>query len=579
MNEKFQIGRSIYFFALFLLCIGLVFIFIKAGIMQNLSMFSENMNTEITSIDIKDTEKDKVPTYALIQNEQITQEKALIAQLVKNLETIKKEVVILNHNDELNKLETYEAVIIATEDLEAILQWPTVMQYVENGGKLLFAIRPAPSSNLLVNQRTFGIIEVGNFIETTGLNWQVALLDDSSKRHYESKAFVNSSLSMRLHKDAQLLVNSSDEVPLLWHYANTKGEIVFFNGSMLSDANFSAIFLYGLSMLSDEFIIPMINSKITVLQGFPFPLPSTTSPIMEQAGFKSANDFYAQLWWPEMQKLEAKFDLNYTAAFLNTNDLFTPYQTGDISQVQEDLASFGKEIISTGGEISFQSNNYSPLSKESHQTVEVILEDAKNRIAHALPKMTLSTLASTNEVADSLPFYKNLLQQDTDISTVVLPNVEIETIDKQAILSTYGEGYGDEDMYWYALNKLYSQGYFGQYYSPISFLKSKKNIDTLFNEANALQSFIKDNGSTIKNRTARQSIPFVQAYQDAILIQKNTSKGVHFTSSLKTDEQQYYFKTTKKITFTKGCTIEKINNQLYVINAQQSSFEIGLEGD
>lgn len=579
MNEKFQIGRSIYFFFFFLMCIGLVFIFIKAGLMQNLSLFSANQNISITSLSIDEKDKKNAPTYALINNEQISQEKALITQLTATLKNIKKDFVLLNHNDELNDLESYEAVIIATEDLEAISQWPNVMQYVKNGGKLLFALRPAPSSNLLTNQRHFGMIEIGNFIETTGLSWHTPLLSDSSKRHYESKTFVNSSLAIRLHKDAQLLVNSSDEVPLLWHYAYKEGDVLFFNGSMLADANFSAIFVHALSKLSDDFIVPMVNSKITVLQGYPFPLPASMSPIMEREGFKTANDFYTQLWWPEMQKLEATFDLNYIAAYINTNDEFTPYTVGDVSQMQEDLASYGKEIISTGGEMAFQSNNYTALSKEPIQNVEDILLDAKNRITHALPKTTLKTIAPTNDGAQSLSFYEKLLQNDTDISAIILPHVTLQAKDKQTILSTYGEGYNDDAIYWYALNALYTQGYYGQYYSPISFLNREKKADELFDDANALQLFIKDNASYIKNRTAQHSIPFVKAYQDAILVQEDTKKGVRFTTSLKTEEQQYYFKTTKQITFTKGCTVEKINDQLYIIRAQQSTFEIGLEGD
>ncbi|MCL6570102.1 MAG: DUF2194 domain-containing protein [Bacillus sp. (in: Bacteria)] len=581
MKPSFNIGKSIYFVMVFVLLIGIFLVVVKSERFLNYKDVNTLFKQEGDSIPvIKASEelKNSQDIYLIISNSTDKIESRYSELFANTLVQLKKQFRQIDVNDKTADFSAYTGIIIATEDLSKLTQINQLIDYTEQGGSLFFAVRPSPSSTLSAIYQTLGIVELGDFIQTNGLELATPLLSSDGHTSFDSQSIQNSSLSIRLNKEVNMLATSSEGVPLLWEKDLNKGKLVVFNGSMLNDYSNRSLFIKALTMMTDEFIYPIINAKVTAIEGFPFPIPNGLAQALVDSKSLSTRDFYGNQWWLEILRLEAKYDLNYSAGYVVSYDTdFIPFKPQQYSENQEDLASFGKELVKMGGELAIQSYSDRPLSTEKTSRVLTLVKDMKNRINHALPGYPVISMIPPDDPFQ-LGNYQTIFTNMPEIKTVLANTEAVQLYGDTVILPKTIVGYDlNTKSEWVMQNELFASGYYAQAITPQYFLEKDTSFHESMQEFQRTQEIIQTDVPWLKGLTLTKTHSKAKAYLQTEIFEERTEKGIKFYSSALIESQSFFFKTTKQITYTENCDVKKIAKNLYLIEATQSNFEIGLE--
>ena len=117
-----------------------------------------------------------------------------------------------------------------------------------------------------------------------------------------------------------------------------------------------------MSLLGDATAYPVINSAVFYLDDFPSPVPSGDGTYIKRDYGLSIADFYAKVWWPDLQKLAQQYDIRYTGVMIeNYEDVVNqtePARQADTTQFRY----FGGMLLQMGGELGFHGYNHQPLA-------------------------------------------------------------------------------------------------------------------------------------------------------------------------------------------------------------------------
>lgn len=565
----------------FVLLIGTFLVVVKSEQFLNYKDVNKPFNLEGDSIyNAKVSEKirNTQGSYLIISDSSSKIESRYGELFSTVLLQLKKQYKQVDVNDKITDFSSYKGIIIATENLSKLKQINQLIDYSKEGGSLFFAVRPSPSSTLSAIYQTLGIVELGDFIQTNGIELSTPLLSSEGRTSFVSESIQNSSLSIRLNDEVNVLAVSSDKLPLLWETKLEKGKLVVFNGSMLNDYSNRSLFIKALSVMTDEFIYPIINAKVTAIEGFPFPIPNGLAPSLVDSESQSTRDFYRKQWWLEMQRLESKFDLNYTAGYVVSYDEdFIPFKPQQFSDNQEDLVRFGKELVKMGGELAIQSYSEQPLSEVQTSGIFSMVKDMKNRVDHALPGYPMISMILPDEQFH-LSDYKNVLTNMPEIKTVLANTETTQVKEDIVILPKTSLGYDSSPKSeWIIQNELYASGYYAQSVTPQYFLEKDTSFHESMQEFQQTQEAIQDEAPWLKGLRLTMVHFKAKAYIETEILEERTEKGVKFYSTVFSESQSFFFNTTKRITYTSNCDVKKIAKNLYLIEANQANFEIGLE--
>jgi hypothetical protein len=261
---------------------------------------------------------------------------------------------------ELNK---YQTVVFAFEELGRLNQLPEIMQWVQNGGRVLFSIRPGNYRVIQTIAPNLGIQSVqDHFIETSGVFFVTDLLPGTKGQSlYSSTAVANSSLSVVLQSSAQVYMTSADKykMPLLWSYNYGQGRFVVLNTSFASKDS-RGILGAAYSLLQDVFVYPVINSSVVFIDDFPAPVPEGSNPEVSKEFNEDILGFYKDIWWPAMRDLQRQFGLKYTGILVAayTTQTQPPF---DKPVERDNQRTFGSALLNADGEIGLHGYDHVPL--------------------------------------------------------------------------------------------------------------------------------------------------------------------------------------------------------------------------
>src|SRR5690606_18334794 len=234
-----------------------------------------------------------------------------------------------------------------------------------------------------------GIMKASKLIETSGIQLEQPFFGDQGDLAFQAESIKNSSLSVKLSDDAKLLASTSSGTPLLWNNLYGGGTFTVFNGTMLSDMTNHALFVKGIQRSTDHVIMPIVNAHITELNGFPF----FVADGRDLSPAYSNHDYYRKIVWPELQRIESKDDLNYTASYLATDDAMLSDEQPPF--VLDELQLYSRELLRMGGEIAVQE----PLSTTAEQAAHS-RENSVRQIEEALPGYPIRSIVSSTPATD-----------------------------------------------------------------------------------------------------------------------------------------------------------------------------------
>jgi len=267
-------------------------------------------------------------------------------------------------------LTKYRTVVITFHKIDDMAQIHELIEWVEQGGQVLFAARPFISENYRSLYRKLGMISMADIdVVVHGLVFTsdiipgakgVSLIGvDDFLKYY--------AYPVQLEETSRLHLTSADELklPLLWEADFGQGRFVVFNTSQLAERVNRGIIGAAYSLLEDVFVYPVINSSVFLIDNFPAPIPEGYNEFITQEFSRDIHSFFVDVWWPDMEKLANQYSLKYTGVLVETyNDRLEPPFTPDIST--EDHRYLGRMLLKSGGELALQGYNHIPycLSKD-----------------------------------------------------------------------------------------------------------------------------------------------------------------------------------------------------------------------
>lgn len=269
----------------------------------------------------------------------------------------------LDGADAIPSLTSFDRVILLMPSLDGLgTHLSDIMSWVSAGGSLMLAMPPDNSSYLQVIASKLGIESAGyDYVKAESVVPSEDFMLGGGERYELSDPF-DSSLSVSLRETARVWAMTGDAgAPLIWSNDCGSGRTVVCNIGIY-DKVMRGFYAAAISLLGDTTAYPVINSAVFYLDDFPSPVPSGDGTYIKRDYGLSIADFYAKVWWPDLQKLAQKYGIRYTGVMIeNYEDAVNqtePARQADTTQFRY----FGGMLLQMGGELGFHGYNHQPLA-------------------------------------------------------------------------------------------------------------------------------------------------------------------------------------------------------------------------
>lgn len=265
--------------------------------------------------------------------------------------------------DAIPSLTSFDRVIVLMPSLDGLGTHLTdLMNWVSAGGSLMLGMTPDNSNYLQAIASKLGIESAGyDYAKAESIVPSEDFMLGGGERYEFSDPF-DSSLSVSLRDTAHLWAKTGDAgTPLIWSNDCGSGHTVVCNIGIY-DKVMRGFYASAISLLGDATAYPVINSAVFYLDDFPSPVPSGDGTYIKRDYGLSVADFYAKVWWPDLQKLAQKYGIRYTGVMIeNYEDAVNqtePARQADTTQFRY----FGGMLLQMGGELGFHGYNHQPLA-------------------------------------------------------------------------------------------------------------------------------------------------------------------------------------------------------------------------
>lgn len=265
--------------------------------------------------------------------------------------------------DAIPSLTSFDRVIVLMPSLDGLGTHLTdLMSWVGAGGSLMLGMTPDNLNYLQAIASKLGIESAGyDYAKAESIVPSEDFMLGGGERYEFSDPF-DSSLSVSLRDTAHVWAKTGDAgTPLIWSNDCGSGHTVVCNIGIY-DKVMRGFYASAISLLGDATAYPVINSAVFYLDDFPSPVPSGDGTYIKRDYGLSVADFYAKVWWPDLQKLAQKYGIRYTGVMIeNYEDAVNqtePARQADTTQFRY----FGGMLLQMGGELGFHGYNHQPLA-------------------------------------------------------------------------------------------------------------------------------------------------------------------------------------------------------------------------
>ncbi len=579
-------------------------------LMKNVNAFSFDKN--------KDYQNFAVPTIP-----QNAKDKFLVIYEDTNIETMflknKIEKMITDHKKNVDFIESksftgiaqdYTAVLLAVANLDAI-DINLLRNYAQNGGTVTLMYRPMMGNNLQALKSDLGIYNIGDDIETFGLKVLTDILV-GGKGHQNKSIYVsNYQYIITLKNNVKVHITSSEDVPLLWENSYGNGKFVFYNGTYMSRKVYTGLMTAVLARSNDAYIYPVFGIKLFFIDDFPSPEPEGVfEKIYKEFGLTTAQ-FYRQVWWPEMLGYAQLYGAKYTGMIIENynNNVQPPFEPLDDGKAKNNLITYGRELLKSGGELGIHGFNHQSLASEGYH-----LDKLGYNAWQSQENMLLSLLELNRYIKDAYPQYT--------IRSYVPPSNILSPEGREAVLKAfpdikvfsslyiYGGSYKNERPYiqdferlddgtyniprvssgfvmtdnawWSNISVINAQGIFSHFVHPDELYYENSTASTWKEMSKGfkyIMETLKEKYGWLQPVTASEATAFMDNYFDAqySTVLKDNVLTV-YCENLQATKTYYILRTDKKIKSFKGCSVKKIDDSAYLLIFVEPTATVEFEG-
>jgi len=518
---------------------------------------------------------------------------------------VKYDVFDVNDDAGLD-LSKYENVVISFIDLENYADnLPALVSWVENGGHVLFSIRPDPSSTFNSLYRKLGIVSKSDgLIVARGVNFTSDFMPGAAGKKVGEDFIVSNSYFVELEPHCKVYLKSADELqtPLLWECEYQKGRLIVLNSDQFNTKSDRGVIGAAYSLLADVFVYPVINGSLYFINEFPSPIQAGTNDFIADQFGRDIQNFYINVWWPDIQQLAHTYGIKYTGAFLETfNDTVVPPY---IKQPEnERYQYFGGLILNNRGEIGMQGFNHVPLCLSeaginqrldyptwpSAELMELSVYESFSFAKTIFPDQKITTYIPPSNILcpETRRWLPQVLPDLKVISSVYLPGEAGLAYEQEFSEATDGiielprilGGYEPSSyMQWAAINEL-GLHYINSYYiSPMDVLSDAQGPQRGWARLHAqFEEYVKWLSTTapgLRNLTALEGAMAVQRFARLAVKMETTADKTEIKLGNFYDEAWLMMRSSKAPTSIDGGKALQVTSNLYLIQALRDNVVI-----
>ncbi len=555
-----------------------------------------------------------VDALVLFDSESIAKDKDMKI-LVDNVYTILEGMRVKYDTYDVNSpqkidLSSYRAVIFAVLDVSKLdTQTITIMDWVEGGGRVLFAIRPDSYQSLMSIVRRLGVVSSGDLVDAKGVEFTTDVFVGAKGKSMGMEFISGSSYPVELESGCRvhLVSKDSNKIPLLWQCDIGQGRVVFINSDQFGDKAARGVVGVAYSLLEDAFIYPVINTSVLYIDDFPAPFPQGRSDFVTKYYDMDNFSFFRDIWWPELQKLAQKYDLRFTGGMIET---YTEKVTLPLDKQldSETHKYFGRSLLADGGEIIFHGHNHIPLctadngvnprngyiSWPNTESAQLSLGELYTFGNSVFPDYHfLGYIPPSNILCSDSRRWLPLVVPDLKyIASVYLPDALSEKYEQEFVEASDGiiefprviSGYAlsdDEYMEWAAINALSLYYVNSHFVHPDDIFDTDRGADkgwpTLRDQYDSFLQWLHDSAPGLRNMTGGEGAMAVQRFSRLAMETKTSNGKMEVSLGNFYDEAWFMLHSTKKPLAVEGGVVTQISSEFYLIQASVSNIVITFE--
>lgn len=598
-------NRKIFIIIAFVLVCGVILHFSRSNVVLH-SVQNSDIDTQF--IDLQNTvnnfEVIANPMYCIVfTNESVKLKDNIIQTLQymqKNYKTFDAQLGKVNYED-------CENILLATSYLHHLGTIEEIETFVQTGGQLFLMQTLEPDSHFQSLYRHFGIVNYNGFGITNGLKMTSNVLLGTKDKTFLTELLNDSSLNITLDNGIPVYIRSTTDKPILWRASFGDGQIMVFNAHLLSEKTSRGLIAGILSLMDDTFIYPIFNAKTFYIDDFPAPIAKGKNEIIFNEYKQDLPTFYRNIWWPDMLQIASRYNLIYTGALIETyNDRVTPPFTTQKNDDFNTLISYGRELIQNNGEIGIHGYNHQSLTMDASISTSFgynswqSVEDMKAALSelHSYVKSAFPSYEMTSYVPPS-----NVLSEEGRITLKkVIPTIAViaslysedesnrgyiqefdigedQIINMPRISSGY---YRTDTNEWEIANAMTMHGVFSHFIHPddvISTDRSKGSWSEMFEEFEDFMQEIDERYPWLRAFTATEAAYAQVATLQSKIRFEQTDDVITGTIEHFSAPQHFILRSQHKIKKSVNCTVEKIEENTYLVIADESQFTIQLKRD
>lgn len=586
--------------------VGVLFSFMKSDyVFNNMKNIYAGKSTEKLSSysDFETIKKDYCEKFLILNdNEKISKDVEKSFKIIINdMDCILESQDIMNFSGDISE---YRGVIINSEDLSNFKSFDKVIEYASKGGTLIFANRPLASDNFLEYKDAFGIKECRGLTNAKNMEalTNIIIKGVGIKR---DESVDNSALDVVLSDDSKVHVISENKIPLLWERNIDNGKIFFANGQLLSDKANRGVLAGLISITGNDFIYPIVNSKVLFVDDFPAPFSNMESKMIYDEYKVNDDNFVKNIWWPDVAEVFKKYNAKPTGFIIyNYDNQITDVENFDGDGYLDSLIFKGENLLKFGGELGIHGFNHQPLRLEEYENDDLGYKnwksyddmlkaqlELKKFVEKVYPNYAIkSYVAPSNIISkDGVNALKEAFPELTTVSTLYIA-AKGETATEQEFTKEngvynfprYSSGYDyDENEKWSIYNGITINGVFSHFIHPDDVLDAGRNDGQTWRdmdrEFNILMKDVYNNFKWLKASTVSEGTKALDNYINTESVFDYKDNGIHGYLNNSTKSDYFILRTNKKIASSNACTFEEIDNNIYLIHSQDVEFSIDFE--
>lgn len=611
-KSDFQVKKNIYIILVIVAILGITIETTRSQFILQVSNHSskgagaqsnESRQNAISEEELSQLARERL---LIVQDAADEGSKAITENVEQVLQYMKKEYDLAEVQQFSQHDPKYMTVIVTVENLDKLTNLDGMMDYVQNGGNVFFTRTPEYNDSLYRIYRKLGINAMNYPIVTNGIKMTSNLLIQGQDAKIGGEAIYNSSIPVELDKQAKVHAVSSDNMPLLWEAAYGKGKFMLYNGTNMQSAMNRGLIAGAIGTMNEDFIYPIFNMKITYIDDFPAPFRRGIEPSIYREYRKDIPTFFRDVWWPDMIKLAADYDVTYTGAIIKTyNDRVTAPFTDEEGTDSNNLITYGRDLLKLGGELGIHGYNHQSLVTDQaiadHYGYNAWPDEANMAESLVYLDQYIQKVFSSYDIQVYVPPSNVMGEEGRRALKKSFPEMKViaslyaesdsthEYIQEFSVaedgiieLPRITSGYSRTDIHdWYIKNAVTSIGVFSHFVHPDDILDKdrgeNKSWPDLLKDFQFMMAELQQKYPWLRSQTASDAGNSVESYwQTEVYIEQQANKVMGYMNNFST-EMYFILRTDKKMTNLQNCTVEKMDEGVYLVRATGAKFEIGLE--